>query len=165
MVVYDCPTGEAGWLRGYARRFRGTAQAVESCYLCCHAEAINGYLEGEGSRLCQILIYLFFSTSCFCYLVCPSDLVTRHLCSVRFLLPSPPRKQGVPSVWLRVPQSLLHLCGSTLSNGFELHHAKKGFVMFSAWLKDDGPVMLPPYAHYQIGAAGLVRSCMHVQRI
>ena len=40
--------------------------------------------------------------------------------------------------------------------GFDIHHAKDGFVMFTKWLDKTRKSLLPPYATHGIGVGGLV---------
>ena len=42
-----------------------------------------------------------------------------------------------------------------LQEGFEYHHAEKGYVMLTYWLPE-GPSMLPANASHQVGIGGFV---------
>ncbi|XP_010484743.1 PREDICTED: nudix hydrolase 8-like [Camelina sativa] len=51
--------------------------------------------------------------------------------------------------------SLMMFCGF-LQEGFEYHHAEKGYVMLTYWIPEEEPSMLPANASHQVGVGGFV---------
>jgi len=43
-----------------------------------------------------------------------------------------------------------------LQEGFEYHHAEKGYVMLTYWIPEEEPSMLPANASHQVGVGGFV---------
>jgi len=63
---------------------------------------------------------------------------------------------GKGGLWLRVPTECAELCGVAASQGFDFHHAKKGYALMTCWLPKDKPSPLPFYGFTQIGVGGIV---------
>lgn len=51
---------------------------------------------------------------------------------------------------------LMIFCGLILQEGFEYHHAEKGYVMLTYWIPEEEPSMLPANASHQVGVGGFV---------
>eukprot|EP01138_Halocafeteria_seosinensis_P015591 gb/GECG01015911.1/.p1 GENE.gb/GECG01015911.1/~~gb/GECG01015911.1/.p1 ORF type:complete len:372 (+),score=37.78 gb/GECG01015911.1/:1-1116(+) len=71
------------------------------------------------------------------------------------------RTRGVRGVWIQIPRTLLEVGGvldPILKEGFELHHAKKEYVMVNKWLPDpeEDPNPMPNYATHYVGLGGIV---------
>lgn len=43
-----------------------------------------------------------------------------------------------------------------MQQGFEYHHAEKGYVMLTYWIPEEEPCMLPGNASHQVGVGGFV---------
>ncbi|KAG9452192.1 hypothetical protein H6P81_005096 [Aristolochia fimbriata] len=62
------------------------------------------------------------------------------------------RKKGV---WLKLPLERAELVPIAVKEGFEYHHAERGYVMMTYWIAE-GPCMLPANASHQVGVGGFV---------
>ncbi|XVF51815.1 hypothetical protein PTKIN_Ptkin04bG0214700 [Pterospermum kingtungense] len=58
-------------------------------------------------------------------------------------------------IWLKLPVEKSDLVPVAIKEGFEYHHAEKGYVMLTYWLPE-GPSMLPGNASHQVGVGGFV---------
>ncbi|KAE8690204.1 Nudix hydrolase 8 [Hibiscus syriacus] len=58
-------------------------------------------------------------------------------------------------IWLKLPAEKSELVPVAVKEGFEYHHAEKGYVMLTYWLPQ-GPCMLPGNASHQVGVGGFV---------
>ncbi|KAK8578956.1 hypothetical protein V6N12_069296 [Hibiscus sabdariffa] len=58
-------------------------------------------------------------------------------------------------IWLKLPAEKSDLVPVAVKEGFEYHHAEKGYVMLTYWLPE-GPSMLPGNASHQVGVGGFV---------
>ncbi|OMO52591.1 hypothetical protein COLO4_37085 [Corchorus olitorius] len=58
-------------------------------------------------------------------------------------------------IWLKLPVEKSELVPVAVKEGFEYHHAEKGYVMLTYWLPE-GPSMLPANASHQVGIGGFV---------
>ncbi|GKU95609.1 hypothetical protein SLEP1_g8944 [Rubroshorea leprosula] len=58
-------------------------------------------------------------------------------------------------VWLKLPAERSDLVPVAVKEGFEYHHAERGYVMLTYWLPE-GPCMLPANASHQVGVGGFV---------
>ncbi|KAK9046154.1 hypothetical protein V6N11_052054 [Hibiscus sabdariffa] len=58
-------------------------------------------------------------------------------------------------IWLKLPAEKSDLVPVAIKEGFEYHHAEKGYVMLTYWLPE-GPSMLPGNASHQVGVGGFV---------
>ncbi|GLT49136.1 hypothetical protein SLA2020_227140 [Shorea laevis] len=58
-------------------------------------------------------------------------------------------------VWLKLPVERSDLVPVAVKEGFEYHHAERGYVMLTYWLPE-GPCMLPANASHQVGVGGFV---------
>ncbi|TYH81489.1 hypothetical protein ES332_D03G203700v1 [Gossypium tomentosum] len=58
-------------------------------------------------------------------------------------------------IWLKLPVEKSDLVPVAVKQGFEYHHAEKGYVMLTYWLPE-GPSMLPANASHQVGVGGFV---------
>ncbi|THG14819.1 hypothetical protein TEA_018674 [Camellia sinensis var. sinensis] len=58
-------------------------------------------------------------------------------------------------VWLKLPLERSELVPVAVKEGFEYHHAERGYVMLTYWIPE-GPCMLPANASHQVGVGGFV---------
>ncbi|GMI63570.1 nudix hydrolase homolog 8 [Hibiscus trionum] len=58
-------------------------------------------------------------------------------------------------IWLKLPAEKSDLVPVAVKEGFEYHHAERGYVMLTYWLPK-GPSMLPANASHQVGIGGFV---------
>ncbi|KAK8998133.1 hypothetical protein V6N11_012664 [Hibiscus sabdariffa] len=58
-------------------------------------------------------------------------------------------------IWLKLPAEKSDLVPVAVTEGFEYHHAERGYVMLTYWLPE-GPSMLPANASHQVGVGGFV---------
>ncbi|XVF10888.1 hypothetical protein REPUB_Repub07fG0222200 [Reevesia pubescens] len=58
-------------------------------------------------------------------------------------------------IWLKLPVEKSDLVPVAVKEGFEYHHAERGYVMLTYWLPE-GPSMLPANASHQVGVGGFV---------
>jgi len=65
------------------------------------------------------------------------------------------RTGGTRGVWLPLPVEAASFVPVAVSLGFEYHHAKKSYIMLTAWLPAP-PNTLPEYPHHQLGVGGMV---------
>ncbi|XP_031099143.1 nudix hydrolase 8 [Ipomoea triloba] len=63
--------------------------------------------------------------------------------------------KGKQGVWLKLPIEKSDLVPVAVKEGFEYHHAEKGYVMMTYWIPQ-GPSMLPSNASHQVGVGGFV---------
>uniref|UniRef100_A0A1J3H8B6 Nudix hydrolase n=1 Tax=Noccaea caerulescens TaxID=107243 RepID=A0A1J3H8B6_NOCCA len=66
------------------------------------------------------------------------------------------RKKGKKGVWLKLPVEQSELVPIAVKEGFEYHHAEKGYVMLTYWIPEEEPCMLPGNASHQVGVGGFV---------
>ncbi|XP_010494956.1 PREDICTED: nudix hydrolase 8 [Camelina sativa] len=66
------------------------------------------------------------------------------------------RKKGKKGVWLKLPVEQSELVPIAIKEGFEYHHAEKGYVMLTYWIPEEEPSMLPANASHQVGVGGFV---------
>ena len=59
-------------------------------------------------------------------------------------------------IWLKIPIDKTVCVPVAISQGFEVHHAQKEYIMLTKWLPTDVPNLLPKYATHYIGIGGLV---------
>lgn len=62
------------------------------------------------------------------------------------------RKNGI---WLKLPLEKSEFVPIAVKEGFQYHHAEKGYVMMTYWIPE-GPCMLPENASHQVGVGGFV---------
>ncbi|XP_010518710.1 PREDICTED: nudix hydrolase 8 [Tarenaya hassleriana] len=65
------------------------------------------------------------------------------------------RRKERKGVWLKLPVERSELVPVAIKEGFEYHHAEKGYVMLTHWIPE-GPSMLPANASHQVGVGGFV---------
>lgn len=65
------------------------------------------------------------------------------------------KKKGKKGVWLKLPVERSELVPIAVKEGFEYHHAERGYVMLTFWIPE-GPCMLPANASHQVGVGGFV---------
>ncbi|KAE8702438.1 Nudix hydrolase 8 [Hibiscus syriacus] len=65
------------------------------------------------------------------------------------------KAKGKKGVWLKLPIEKSDLVPVAVKEGFEYHHAERGYVMLTYWLPE-GPSMLPANASHQVGVGGFV---------
>ncbi|KAK6947537.1 Pre-nudix hydrolase domain [Dillenia turbinata] len=72
------------------------------------------------------------------------------------------KKQRKRGVWLKLPLELSALVPIAVKEqtveteeGFEYHHAERGYVMLTYWIPE-GPCLLPANASHQVGVGGFV---------
>ncbi|KAK2993931.1 hypothetical protein RJ640_012909 [Escallonia rubra] len=58
-------------------------------------------------------------------------------------------------VWLKLPLDKSELVPVAVKEGFQYHHAERGYVMMTYWIPG-GPCMLPANASHQVGVGGFV---------
>lgn len=63
--------------------------------------------------------------------------------------------KGKKGVWLKLPIQKSDLVPVAVKEGFEYHHAEKGYLMMTYWIPQ-GPSMLPSNASHQVGVGGFV---------
>ncbi|CAN8267164.1 unnamed protein product [Cochlearia groenlandica] len=66
------------------------------------------------------------------------------------------RRKGKKGVWLKLPVEQSELVPIAVKEGFEYHHAEKGYVMLTYWIPEEEPCMLPANASHQVGVGGFV---------
>jgi len=66
------------------------------------------------------------------------------------------RTDGVRGVWLKIPIEHATCVPGAASQGFQFHHAQPKYVMMTAWLPEDEPSSIPPYASHFVGVGGFV---------
>ncbi|CAM8978902.1 unnamed protein product [Rhodiola kirilowii] len=70
------------------------------------------------------------------------------------------RSKGKKGVWLKLLRDRSDLVPIALKEGFEYHHAEKGYVMLTYWIPE-GPSMLPANASHSVGVGGFVINDMN----
>lgn len=63
--------------------------------------------------------------------------------------------EGKKGIWLKLPSELSEFVPIAVKEGFQYHHAERGYVMLTYWIPD-GPCMLPANASHQVGVGGFV---------
>eukprot|EP00262_Sarcandra_glabra_P018724 TRINITY_DN6829_c0_g2_i1.p1 TRINITY_DN6829_c0_g2~~TRINITY_DN6829_c0_g2_i1.p1 ORF type:complete len:358 (-),score=62.52 TRINITY_DN6829_c0_g2_i1:210-1283(-) len=63
--------------------------------------------------------------------------------------------KGKKGVWLKLPVEQSKLVPIAVKEGFEYHHAERGYIMLTYWIPE-GPCMLPANASHQVGVGGFV---------
>ncbi|XP_011031938.1 PREDICTED: nudix hydrolase 8-like isoform X2 [Populus euphratica] len=65
------------------------------------------------------------------------------------------KMKGKKGIWLKLPLERSELVPVAVKEGFEYHHAERGYVMLTYWIPE-GPCMLPSNATHQVGVGGFV---------
>ncbi|KAF3448279.1 hypothetical protein FNV43_RR08992 [Rhamnella rubrinervis] len=65
------------------------------------------------------------------------------------------KMKGKKGIWLKLPAERSELVPIAVKEGFEYHHAERGYVMLTYWIPE-GPSMLPANASHQVGVGGFV---------
>ncbi|KAM3266877.1 Nudix hydrolase 8 [Capsicum annuum] len=65
------------------------------------------------------------------------------------------KAKGKKGVWLKLPLEKCDLVPIAVKEGFEYHHAERGYVMMTYWIPEE-PSMLPSNASHQVGVGGFV---------
>jgi len=65
------------------------------------------------------------------------------------------KMQGKKGIWLKLPAERSELVPVAVKEGFEYHHAERGYVMLTYWIPEE-PSMLPANASHQVGVGGFV---------
>lgn len=65
------------------------------------------------------------------------------------------RTKGKKGIWLKLPLEKCDLVPIAVREGFQYHHAERGYVMMTYWIPN-GPCMLPANASHQVGVGGFV---------
>ncbi|KAJ7003453.1 hypothetical protein NC653_008619 [Populus alba x Populus x berolinensis] len=65
------------------------------------------------------------------------------------------KMKGKKGIWLKLPLERSELVPVAVKEGFEYHHAERGYVMLTYWIPG-GPCMLPSNATHQVGVGGFV---------
>ncbi|GMY29950.1 nudix hydrolase 8-like isoform X1 [Fagus crenata] len=65
------------------------------------------------------------------------------------------KKMGKKGVWLKLPVERSELVPIAVKEGFQYHHAERGYLMLTYWIPE-GPCMLPDNASHQVGVGGFV---------
>ncbi|KAF8380565.1 hypothetical protein HHK36_028053 [Tetracentron sinense] len=65
------------------------------------------------------------------------------------------KMKGKKGVWLKLPLEQSDLVPIAVKEGFQYHHAERGYVMLTYWIPE-GPCMLPANASHQVGVGGFV---------
>ncbi|KAF7849709.1 hypothetical protein BT93_L0369 [Corymbia citriodora subsp. variegata] len=63
--------------------------------------------------------------------------------------------EGKKGIWLKLPSELSEFVPIAVKEGFQYHHAERGYVMLTYWIPN-GPCMLPANASHQVGVGGFV---------
>ncbi|KAK4729057.1 hypothetical protein R3W88_022045 [Solanum pinnatisectum] len=63
--------------------------------------------------------------------------------------------KGKKGVWLKLPLEKCDLVPFAVKEGFQYHHAERGYVMMTYWIPEE-PCMLPSNASHQVGVGGFV---------
>ncbi|XP_056160559.1 nudix hydrolase 8-like isoform X2 [Syzygium oleosum] len=63
--------------------------------------------------------------------------------------------EGKKGIWLKLPSELSEFVPIAVKEGFQYHHAERGYVMLTYWIPDE-PCMLPANASHQVGVGGFV---------
>ncbi|KAA8526033.1 hypothetical protein F0562_007867 [Nyssa sinensis] len=63
--------------------------------------------------------------------------------------------KGKNGIWLKLPLERSELVPIAVKEGFEYHHAERGYVMLTYWIPE-GTCMLPANASHQVGVGGFV---------
>ncbi|MFQ6662992.1 hypothetical protein Gotur_030669, partial [Gossypium turneri] len=83
-----------------------------------------------------------------------SKVIQISVCAL-FSLPPKSLTIGKKGIWLKLPVEKSDLVPVAVKEGFEYHHAERGYVMLTYWLPE-GPSMLPANASHQVGVGGFV---------
>ncbi|KAK4761600.1 hypothetical protein SAY87_029484 [Trapa incisa] len=65
------------------------------------------------------------------------------------------KSTGKKGVWLKLPVELADFVPIAVKEGFEYHHAERGYVMLTYWIPEV-PSLLPANASHQVGVGGFV---------
>ncbi|KAM1037230.1 hypothetical protein ACFX13_032803 [Malus domestica] len=65
------------------------------------------------------------------------------------------KMEGKKGIWLKLPVEKAELVPVAVKEGFQYHHAERGYVMLTYWIPE-GPCMLPANASHQVGVGGFV---------
>lgn len=65
------------------------------------------------------------------------------------------KNKGKKGIWLKLPVDRSELVPIAVKEGFEYHHAERGYLMLTYWIPE-GPCMLPANASHQVGVGGFV---------
>ncbi|KAM5573038.1 nudix hydrolase 8 [Rosa sericea] len=65
------------------------------------------------------------------------------------------KMEGKKGIWLKLPVERAELVPVAVKEGFQYHHAERGYVMLTYWIPE-GPCMLPANASHQVGVGGFV---------
>lgn len=65
------------------------------------------------------------------------------------------KMKGKKGIWLKLPLERSELVPIAVKEGFQYHHAEKGYVMLTYWIPE-GPCMLPANASHQVGVGCFV---------
>lgn len=65
------------------------------------------------------------------------------------------KMKGKKGIWLKLPLERSELVPVAVKEGFQYHHAERGYVMLTYWIPE-GPCMLPTNATHQVGVGGFV---------
>ncbi|CAN4076009.1 unnamed protein product [Withania somnifera] len=63
--------------------------------------------------------------------------------------------KGKKGIWLKLPLEKCDLVPVAVKEGFQYHHAERGYVMMTYWIPEE-PCMLPSNASHQVGVGGFV---------
>ncbi|KAI3915323.1 hypothetical protein MKX01_035582 [Papaver californicum] len=64
--------------------------------------------------------------------------------------------KGKKGVWLKILQEQADLVPIAIKEGFDYHHADRGYIMLTYWIPNDEPCSLPYGPTHQIGVGGFV---------
>ncbi|RZC81649.1 hypothetical protein C5167_044223 [Papaver somniferum] len=64
--------------------------------------------------------------------------------------------KGKKGVWLKILQEQADLVPIAIKEGFDYHHADRGYIMLTYWIPNDEPCGLPDGPTHQIGVGGFV---------
>ncbi|MCL7051254.1 hypothetical protein MKW94_003358 [Papaver nudicaule] len=64
--------------------------------------------------------------------------------------------KGKKGVWLKILQEQADLVPIAIMEGFDYHHADRGYIMLTYWIPNDEPCSLPEGPTHQIGVGGFV---------
>ncbi|KAM3131640.1 hypothetical protein pb186bvf_016304 [Paramecium bursaria] len=66
------------------------------------------------------------------------------------------RQLKYKAVWVKLEENQLQFAQSLIDLGFEMHHCKEDYLLFSQWLIDGEQSRLPGFTTHYVGAGGVV---------
>ncbi|XP_030533791.1 nudix hydrolase 8-like [Rhodamnia argentea] len=118
---------------------------------------INGLKPASSPYSCELRVLDAYDDEYGGALIDPDKLPTEAnlFASMLRLSLSRWKIEGKKGIWLKLPSELSEFVPIAVKEGFQYHHAEKGYVMLTYWIPD-GPCMLPANASHQVGVGGFV---------